>query len=45
VIQVKAIAGELPVVRAVPLGRWSLAELHQEVLTTGLEDDITVSTI
>jgi transposase len=45
VIQVKAIACELPAVRAVPLGRWSLAELREEVLAAGLVDDVSVSTI
>ena len=44
-IEVKAIACELPAVRAVPLGRWSLAELRQEVITTGLVDDVSISTI
>jgi hypothetical protein len=45
VIEVKAIACELPAVRAVPLGRWSLAELREEVLAAGLVDDVSVSTI
>jgi hypothetical protein len=45
VIEVKAIAGELPATRAVPLGRWSLAELRDEVITTGLIDQVSVSTI
>jgi transposase len=45
VIEVKAIACELPAVRAVPLGRWSLAELRDEVITTGLIDQISVSTL
>jgi hypothetical protein len=45
VTEVKAIACELPAVRAVPLGRWSLAELRQEVITTGLVDQISVSTL
>ena len=44
-IEVKAIACELPSVRAVPLGRWSLAELRDEVITTGLIDQVSVSTI
>jgi len=29
----------------VPLGRWSLAELHEEVITTGLIDQVSVSTL
>jgi hypothetical protein len=45
VAQVKAIAGELPATRGVPLGRWSLAELREEVLTTGLIDRVSVSTL
>jgi DDE superfamily endonuclease len=45
VVEVKAIACELPAVRAVPLGRWSLAELREEVLAAGLVDDVSVSTI
>jgi hypothetical protein len=45
VVEVKAIAGELPAVRGVPLGRWSLAELGDEVITTGLIDQVSVSTI
>jgi transposase len=44
VIEVKAIACELPAVRAVPLGRWSLAELRDEVITTGLIGQVSVST-
>ena len=35
VAQVKAIACELPATRGVPLGRWSLAELRQELLAIG----------
>jgi hypothetical protein len=45
VVQAKAIACELPAVRAVPLGRWSLAELREEVITTGLVDQVSVSTL
>jgi hypothetical protein len=45
VIEVKAIAYELPATRAVPLGRWSLAELREEVITTGLIDQVSVSTL
>jgi len=44
VIEVKAIACELPATRGVPLGRWSLAELRDEVDTTGLIDRVSVST-
>src|SRR4030095_5986544 len=45
VIEVKAIACELPATRAVPLGRWSLAALRDEVITTGLIDQVSGSTI
>jgi hypothetical protein len=45
VVEAKAIACELPATRAVPLGRWSLAELRQQVITSGLVDDVSVSTL
>jgi DDE superfamily endonuclease len=45
VVEVKAIACELPATRGVPLGRWSLAELREEVITTGLVSDVSVSTL
>jgi hypothetical protein len=45
VVEVKAIACELPATRAVPLGRWSLAELREEVITIGLVDQVSVSTL
>jgi hypothetical protein len=45
VLEVKAIACELPATRRVPLGRWSLAELRDEVITTGLIDQVSVSTL
>jgi transposase len=41
----KAIACELPATRGVPLGRWSLAELRQELLACGLVDDISTTTL
>jgi hypothetical protein len=41
----KAIACELPATRGVPLGRWSLAELRQELLATGLVDDVSTTTL
>ena len=44
VIEVKAIAWELPATRGVPLGRWSLAALLDEVDITGLIDRVSVST-
>jgi hypothetical protein len=45
VVEVKAIACELPATRAVPLSRWSLAELREEVITTGLVSDVSVWTL
>jgi hypothetical protein len=45
VVEVKAIACELPAARAVPLSRWSLAELREEVIATGLVSDVSVSTL
>jgi hypothetical protein len=44
-VEVRAIACELPATRAVPLSRWSLAELREEVITTGLVSDVSVSTL
>jgi len=44
-VEVKAIACELPAARAVPLSRWSLAELREEVITSGLVSDVSVSTL
>ncbi|HEX2184114.1 MAG TPA: IS630 family transposase [Chloroflexota bacterium] len=41
----KAIACELPATRGVPLGRWSLAELRDEVLATGLVDEVSTTTL
>ena len=45
VVEVKAIACELPAVRGVPLGRWSLTELREEVITAGLVSEVSVSTL
>jgi transposase len=45
VVEVKAIGCELPATRGVPLGRWSLAELRQEVITAGLVREVSVSTL
>jgi transposase len=41
----KAVACELPRTRGVPLSRWSLPELRQEVIATGLVDDISTTTL
>jgi transposase len=45
VAQAKAIACELPATRGVPLGRWSLQELHDELLATGLVDAVSTTTL
>jgi DDE superfamily endonuclease len=45
VAQVKAIACELPATRGVPLGRWSLQELHDELLATGPVDAVSTTTL
>jgi transposase len=41
----KALACELPVVRGVPLSRWSLGELRTELLAAGVVDDVSVTTL
>jgi transposase len=45
VAEVKAIACELPVTRGVPISRWSLGELRQEVLAAGLVEDVSTTTL
>jgi DDE superfamily endonuclease len=45
VVQAKAIACELPAIRGVPLERWSLAELRDELLATGLVDAVSTTTL
>jgi transposase len=45
VAEVKAIACELPATRGVPLGRWSLAELREEVIASGLVAAVSTSTV
>jgi transposase len=45
VAQAKAIACELPATRGVPLGRWSLGELREELLATGLVEGISTTTL
>lgn len=45
VAEVKAIACELPATRGVPLGRWSLAELREEVIASGLLAAVSTSTV
>jgi transposase len=43
--EVKAIACELPATRGVPLGRWSLAELRDEVIASGLLAAVSTATV
>jgi len=45
VAEVKAIACELPATRDVPLGRWSLAELREELLASGLVAEVSTATV
>jgi transposase len=45
VTETKAIACELPATRGVPLGRWSLAELRQEVIASGLVAEVSTATL
>jgi len=45
VAEVKAIACELPAIRGVPLGRWSLAELRAEVIASGLVAEVSTATV
>ena len=45
IVQVKALACELPATRGVPLARWSRAELARYVQDTGLVGTISGSTI
>ncbi len=45
VAHTKAIACELPAIKGVPLARWSLSELREEVLACGLVDDVSIATL
>jgi hypothetical protein len=45
VVEVKALACELPARRGVPLARWSVAELQQEVLAQGLVAQVSGTTV
>jgi transposase len=45
VAEVKAIACELPATRGVPLGRWSLTELREEVIASGLLAAVSTATV
>jgi transposase len=45
VAEAKAVACELPTSRGVPTSRWSLADLREELIATGLVDDVAISTL
>jgi DDE superfamily endonuclease len=45
VAEVKAIACKLPATCGVPLSRWSLAELRQAVIASGLVDEVSTTTL
>jgi hypothetical protein len=45
IAEVKAIACELPALRAVPLSRFSIADVRQEAIACGLVEQLSVSTV
>jgi transposase len=45
IAEVKAIACELPAMRAVPLSRFSVADVREEVIACGLVEQVSVSTV
>jgi transposase len=45
VAEAKAIACELPATRGTPTSRWSLADLRDELLVTGLVEEISTTTL
>jgi hypothetical protein len=45
IVEVKALACELPSRRGLPLARWSLAELRREVVAQGLVAQISGTTL
>jgi transposase len=45
VAEAKAIACELPAIRSTPTSRWSLADLREELLVTGLVREISTTTL
>jgi transposase len=45
VAEAKAIACELPATRGTPISRWSLADLREELLVTGLVEEISTTTL
>jgi hypothetical protein len=45
VFAIKALAGELPARRGLPLARWSVAELRQEAMASGIVAKISGTTL
>jgi transposase len=45
VAEAKAIACELPATRGTPTSRWSLADLREELLVTGVVEEISTTTL
>ena len=45
VVEVKALACELPARRGLPLARWTCAELRREVMAQGLVAEISGTTL
>jgi transposase len=45
VAEAKAIACELPATRGTPTSRWSLADLRDELLVTGLVEEVSTTTL
>jgi transposase len=45
VAEARAIACELPATRGTPTSRWSLADLREELLVTGLVEEISTTTL
>jgi transposase len=45
IAEVKAIACELPALRAVPLSRFSVADVREEAIACGLVEQVSVSTV
>jgi transposase len=43
--EVKAIACELPATRGMPISRWSLGDLRQEVIASGLVEEVSTTTL
>ena len=45
VADAKAVACQLPRTRGVPLSRWSLGELRDELLASGLVSEVSTTTL